>query len=57
MSDVMSTVRRLERKGRMYVRGYRSHDKQTPFRDGFLVTWIADDKPRAEAFGECCAAN
>jgi hypothetical protein len=52
MSDVMSTVRRLERKGRMYVRGYRSHDRQTPFRDVFLVTWIAEDKPRTEALAD-----
>jgi len=34
--DVMATVRRLEAVGRVYVRGYRSHDKQTPFREGYL---------------------
>ncbi|MCL2643619.1 MAG: hypothetical protein FWD52_08970 [Candidatus Bathyarchaeota archaeon] len=50
--DVMSTVRRLEAKGRVYVRGYRSHDKQTPFRDGFLLTWIDEYKPRVDALAD-----
>jgi hypothetical protein len=50
--DIMATVRRLEAVGRVYVRGYRSHDKQTPFREGYLLTWIDEDKPRAEAVAE-----
>jgi len=39
-SDIMTTVRRLEKKGTVYVRGYRQHDRQTPFKDGYLLTWI-----------------
>ena len=51
-ADIMPVVRRLEAKGRVYVRGYRSHDKQTPFREGFLLTWIDEDKPRDVALAD-----
>ncbi|MGC8849250.1 MAG: hypothetical protein ACP5QI_02115 [Candidatus Bathyarchaeia archaeon] len=51
-SDIMSNVRRFERKGLVYVRGYRSHDRQTPFKEGYLLTWIDQDKPREKAIGE-----
>jgi hypothetical protein len=51
-SDIMSTVRRLEDKGLVYVRGYRTHDKQTPFREGYLLTWIDDNKARNEALAD-----
>ncbi len=34
--DVMTHVRRFERKGLVYVRGYRTHDRQTPFKEGYL---------------------
>jgi hypothetical protein len=44
-SDIMSTIRRLETKSRVYVRGYRLHDKQTPFKEGYLLTWIDENKP------------
>ena len=30
--DVMTSVRRLERKGLVYVRGYRSGSRETPFK-------------------------
>lgn len=48
-SDVMATVRRYEKKGLLYVRGYRSHDRQTPFQAGYLITWVDKNKPREEA--------
>jgi hypothetical protein len=51
-SDVMSDIRRFERKGLVYVRGYRSHDRQTSFKEGYALTWINQDKPREEAIGE-----
>jgi hypothetical protein len=51
-SDIMSNVRRFERKGFVYVRGYRMHDKQTPFKDGYLLTWIDSGKQREEAIEE-----
>ena len=51
-SDVMSNVRRWEKKGLVYVRGYRMHDRQTPFKEGFLLTWIDQKKPREKAIEE-----
>ncbi|MEP0826735.1 MAG: hypothetical protein HRF40_14770, partial [Nitrososphaera sp.] len=40
MPDVMTTARRYERKGLLYVRGYQTHDSQSPFQEGYLITWI-----------------
>jgi len=51
-SDVMSTVRRYEKKGLLYVRGYRSHDRQTPFKQGYLITWLDRVKLQEEAIKE-----
>jgi glutaredoxin len=51
-SDIMSSVRRFEKKGIIYVRGYRMHDKQTPFKDGYLLTTIDLNKPREQAIEE-----
>ena len=51
-SDIMSAVRRLESMGLVYVRGYRLHDKQTPFKEGFLLTWVDKGKSRAEALAD-----
>jgi hypothetical protein len=50
--DIMSNVRRFERNGLVYVRGYRMHDKQTPFKEGYLLTWIDSRKPRELAIEE-----
>jgi hypothetical protein len=50
--DVMATLRRAERKRLVYVRGYRTHDQQTPFPQGYLITWIDDTKPRKHALDE-----
>jgi len=47
--DVMSNVRRFERKGLVYVRGYKSAERQTPFKEGYLLTWIDQGLPRDEA--------
>lgn len=44
--DIMANVRRFERKGLVYVRGYQTHDGRSPFRKGFLLTFIDQDKPR-----------
>ena len=51
-SDVMTMVRKAERKGLVYVRGYKMHDKQTPFKEGYLLTWITPDKNREKAIEE-----
>lgn len=50
--DIMSNVRRWEKKGLVFVRGYRLDDRQTPFKEGYLVTYIDSSKPREEAIKE-----
>jgi len=50
--DVMSSVRRLETKRLVYVRGYRTDQRQTPFKEGYLVAWIDPEKPREKAIEE-----
>jgi hypothetical protein len=50
--DIMATIRRAEKKGFVYVRGYRTHSDQTPFRMGYIVTWIDSTKPREQALEE-----
>ena len=52
VSDIMSNVRRFEKKGLVYVRGYKTEERQTPFREGYLTTWIDEEKPREEAIEE-----
>jgi len=48
----MSNIRRFEKKGLVYVRGYKGDNKQTPFKKGYLITWIDHDKPRKQAIEE-----
>jgi hypothetical protein len=50
--DVMSNVRRFEKRGSVYVRGYKQDDRQTPFKKGYLITWLDREKPREEAIEE-----
>jgi DNA-binding MarR family transcriptional regulator len=50
--DIMANVRRFEKKGLVYVRGYQTHDGRSPFRRGFLLTFIDQDKPRDAAVRE-----
>jgi len=47
--DIMSNIRRFEKKGLVYVRGYKTDDRQTPFKKGYLITWLDPEKPRKEA--------
>jgi DNA-binding MarR family transcriptional regulator len=51
-SDVMANVRRHEKKGLVFVRGYQSHDQRSPFKKGFILTWIDQDLPRDKAIKE-----
>ena len=51
-SDLMPNVRRFESKGYVYVRGYRCDARETPFKDGYLITWIDSEKSRDSALGE-----
>jgi hypothetical protein len=50
--DVMANLRRYERKGMVYVRGYRGHDRQSPFKEGYLITWIEQGIDRDKALRE-----
>jgi DNA-binding MarR family transcriptional regulator len=50
--DIMANVRRFEKKGQVYVRGYQTHDGRSPFRKGFLLTYIDQEKPRDNAVRE-----
>ena len=50
--DVMSNARRWEKRGLVYIRGYRSDDRQTPFKEGYLLTWIDKNKDRDQALQE-----
>jgi len=50
--DIMSNVRRFERKGLVFVRGYQMHSKRSPFRKGYVITWIDQDLPREQAVKE-----
>lgn len=50
MRDVMSTVRRYDRF--VYISGYRSEDRQTPFREGYLLTWLDQSLLRKQAIQE-----
>jgi hypothetical protein len=51
-ADVMSNARRWEKRGLVYVRGYRTEDRQTPFKEGYLLTWIDQNKDRDQALKE-----
>jgi len=55
VEDIMANVRRYERKGVVYVRGYKSEERETPFREGYLLTWLDQNKPRVEALAEAVA--
>ena len=47
--DVMANVRRYEKRGLVYVRGYKTDEVESPFRRGYLLTWLDGDLPRDEA--------
>ena len=50
--DVMANVRRFERQGLVYVRGYKTDETETPFKRGFLLTWLDQGVPRSQAIAE-----
>ncbi len=52
IADVMANVRRFEKQGLVYVRGYRTDQRQTPFLDGYLTTWVDPTKRRDQALSE-----
>jgi len=50
--DIMSSIRLLERRGIVYVRGYQTGEKVTPFKYGYLITRVDSSKPREAALRE-----
>jgi hypothetical protein len=42
-------LRRYEKRGLIYFRGYRSAEHETPFAGGYIVTYIDPDKDRSAA--------
>ncbi len=53
--DVMSSARRWEAKGFVYIRGYKTDERQTPFREGYILTVVDRDKPWEIAVDEAIA--
>jgi len=50
--DIMANIRRFEARGLVYVRGYKTDERQTPFKRGYLITWLDPEKPRKESIDE-----
>ncbi len=51
-SDVITNVRRFEKKGLVYLRGYKTGENETPFQNGFIVTYFDGGINRDEAIRE-----
>ena len=52
LADIMGNVRRYERRGLVCDRGCRAHDHHSPFQEGYLITWIDQEKSRDEALAD-----
>lgn len=50
--DVAANLRRYERKGQVFFRGYRSAEHETPFAAGYIVTYLDASKSRNQAIAE-----
>ena len=50
--DVTVNLRRFEKNGRVYFRGYRNAEHETPFAAGYIVTYVDPNKPREIAIAE-----
>jgi hypothetical protein len=50
--DMACNLRRYEKKGLIYFRGYRSAEHETPFVAGYIVTYIDSTKERSIAVSE-----
>ena len=50
--DIMANIRRFEKKGLVYFRDYKLEERQTPFKEGYLITWIDPKKSREQAIVE-----
>jgi len=50
--DVGVNLRRYEKRGQVYFRGYRHAEHETPFAAGYIVTYVDPNKPREMAIAE-----
>jgi len=50
--DVGVNLRRYEKRGQVYFRGYRNAEHETPFAAGFIVTYVDPNKPREITIAE-----
>ncbi len=50
--NIMPTIRKMEKKRMCFVRGYHHVERESPFREGFLITFLDSDKPIREAIEE-----
>lgn len=50
--NIMSVVRRYDKRGVVFIRGFRTEKSQTAFTSGFLITRIDPELPRAKAIEE-----
>ncbi len=50
--DIAANLRRYERKGYVFFRGYRTAEHETPFAAGFIVTYLDASKSRSQAIAE-----
>jgi hypothetical protein len=50
--DIAANLRRYERKGHVFFRGYRTAEHETPFAGGYIVTYLDSSKSRGEAIAE-----
>jgi len=52
INDMACNLRRYEKKGLVYFRGYRTAEHETPFGAGYIVTYIDPNKDRGIAVSE-----
>lgn len=50
--DIMANVRRYEKMGLVCIRGYHMEGRDTPFREGYLITWVDQVKQNEKALDE-----
>ena len=50
--DIAANLRRYEKKGHVFFRGYRTAEHETPFAAGYIVTYLDASKSRSQAIAE-----
>ena len=50
--DIATNLRRYEKRGHVFFRGYRTAEHETPFAAGYIVTYLDASKSRGQAIAE-----